>query len=149
MMSNNTNDFVAVIDLDTVMPGSMLFDYGDGVRSTCTSAEEAEIDLNKIHINQELFKAYTDGYMSEMAKFLKKEEVQLMIDSILIMTLELVMRFLDDYINGDTYFRIDYEMHNLDRARNQIKLVQDIEKNYKEMNQYILNSYNKYKKNVL
>ncbi len=141
MMNKDTGDFLAVIDLDTVMPGSMLFDYGDGIRSTASSVSEDEKNLKKVSINLELFQAYTDGYLSEMAPYLKYEEVSLMAESIRIITLELAIRFLNDYINGDTYFKIDYDTHNLDRARNQIALVKDIEKKMDYMNNYILESY--------
>ena len=147
MMNKDTGDFLAVIDLDTVMPGSMLFDYGDGIRSTASTSTEDEKDLSKVSINLELFKAYTDGYLSEMAPYLEYEEVSLMAESILIITLELAIRFLDDYINGDTYFKTNYEGHNLDRTRNQLKLVEDIERKLEYMNNYILESFNKYRKN--
>ena len=146
MMNKKTGDFLAVVDLDTVMPGSMLFDYGDGIRSTSSTATEDETDLSKVSINLDLFKAYTDGYLSEMAPLLKYEEVSLMAESIRIITLELAIRFLNDYINGDTYFKIDYEKHNLDRARNQLKLVSDIEEKLDFMNNYIMESYAKYRK---
>ena len=145
MMDKNSNDYIAVIDLDTVMSGTMLFDYGDGIRSTASSASEDETDLDKVYIDMKLFQAYTDGYLSEMAPYLTSEEVSLMAESIRIITLELSIRFLNDYINGDTYFRTTHEKHNLERARNQLKLVLDIEKNMDEMNKYILKSYNKYK----
>lgn len=144
MMNKKTGDYLAVIDLDTVMPGSMLFDYGDGIRSTASHASEDETNLDEVYLDLELFKAYTDGYMSEMAKCLAKSELELMGESIRIITLELAIRFLNDYINGDTYFRIDYETHNLDRARNQLKLVEDIESKMEDINKYILDSYNKY-----
>ena len=146
MMNKDTGDFLAVIDLDTVMPGSMLFDYGDGIRSTASTVSEDEKDLTKVSINLELFKAYTDGYLSEMAPYLKYEEVSLMAESIRIITLELAIRFLNDYINGDTYFKIDYDTHNLDRAKNQIQLVKDIESKLEYMNSYILDSYEKFRK---
>ena len=145
MMNEKTKDFLAVIDLDTVMPGSMLYDYGDGIRSTSSSAPEDEKDLDKVFIVDELFEAYTDGYMSEMAPYLTYEEVSLMGESIRIITLELAIRFLNDYINGDTYFKINYDKHNLDRARNQIKLAKDIENKLDDINKYILNSYDKYR----
>ena len=144
MMNKETGDFLAVIDLDTVMPGSMLFDYGDGIRSTCSTASEDEKDLSKVSINLDLFEAYTDGYLSEMAPYLEYEEVCLMAESVLIITLELAIRFLDDYINGDTYFKTDYDKHNLDRTRNQLRLVEDIESKLEIMNNYIQKSYYKY-----
>ncbi len=145
MMNQKTGDFLAVIDLDTVMPGSLLFDYGDGVRSTASSAKEDEKDLSKVNINLELFKAYTDGYLKEMAPYMTYEEVSLMGESIRIITLELAIRFLNDYINGDTYFKISYEKHNLDRARNQLALVKDIENKLEYINSFINESYKKNK----
>ena len=145
LMNKDTGKFMAVIDLDTVMPGSMLFDYGDGIRSTASSAKEDEKNLSKVYIDLDLFQAYTDGYMSQMADYLTKTEVSLMAESIRIITLELAIRFLNDYINGDTYFKIDYPHHNLDRARNQLKLVCDIEEKLDYMNTYIYKSYERYK----
>jgi len=144
MMDKNTGDFLAVIDLDTVMPGSMLFDYGDGVRSTASTAKEDETDLSKVSIDLKLFEAYTDGYLSEMAPYITEEELDLMGDSIEIITLELAIRFLNDYINGDTYFKTEYKTHNLDRARNQLKLVEDIERKKDYIKNYIEQSYLKY-----
>lgn len=144
MMNKDTGDFLAVIDLDTVMPGSMLFDYGDGVRSTASTAKEDETDLSKVSLDLELFKAYTDGYLSEMAPYITDIELELMGDSIEIITLELAIRFLNDYINGDTYFKTEYPTHNLDRARNQLKLVEDIEMKKDIIKNYIEESYKKY-----
>ncbi len=149
MMNMNTGDYLAVIDLDTVMPGSMLFDYGDGIRSTASTTAEDERDLTKVKLNLELFKMYTDGYLSEMAPFLTERELMLMGESIRIITLELAIRFLNDYINGDTYFKIDYEEHNLVRARNQLELIKDIESKLPVIESYILNSYEKYGGRIL
>ncbi len=145
MMNKETKDFLAVVDLDTVMPGSGLYDYGDGIRSAASNAEEDEKDLNKVFMRNELFEAYTDGYLSEIAPYITEEEIKLMGSSIILMTFELAIRFLDDYINGDTYFKCNYETHNLDRARNQIKLVEDIEGKIDYINNYILENYKKYK----
>ncbi len=146
MMNKKTGDYLAVIDLDTVMPGSMLFDYGDGVRSTAASAKEDETDLDKVSLNLELFEAYTKGYLSEMANSITYEELSLMGESIRIITLELAIRFLNDYINGDTYFKTNYEKHNLDRARNQIALVKDIESKMEYIKTYIRKCYDEYHK---
>ena len=144
MMNKDTGDFQAVIDLDTVMPGSLLFDYGDGIRSTASTAKEDETDLSKVSINLELFEAYTDGYLSEMAPYMTYEELTLMGESIRVITLELAIRFLNDYINGDTYFKTNYEKHNLDRARNQLALVLDIESKLEYINNYIQESYQRH-----
>jgi len=145
MMNKNTGDYLAVIDLDTVMPGSMLFDYGDGIRSTASNAKEDETDLNKVSLNLELFEAYTKGYLSEMAPYITEDELSLMGESIRIITMELAIRFLNDYINGDTYFKINYEKHNLDRARNQLALVSDIENKLDYINQFIVDCYEQHK----
>lgn len=145
LMNKDNGDYLAVIDLDTVMPGSLLFDYGDGIRSTASNAKEDEKDLTKVYLNLELFEKYTDGFLSEVYTFITPDELSLMAESIRIITIELAIRFLDDYINGDTYFKIDYPTHNLDRVKNQIKLVEDIESKLEYMNSYIYKSYNKYK----
>ena len=145
MMNKDTGKFMAVIDLDTVMPGSLLFDYGDGIRSTASSALEDETDLSKVYLDLDLFRAYTDGYLEEMAEYITIDELFLMAESIRIITLELAIRFLNDYINGDTYFKVNYEKHNLDRVRNQIALAKDIESKLDYMNTFIMETYNKYK----
>ena len=103
-----------------------------------------QTDLSKVGLDFELFKTYTDGYMSEMVPYIKQEELSLMSESIRIITLELAMRFLNDYINGDTYFKINYPTHNLDRARNQLALVKDIEKKMDDIKEYISESYKKH-----
>lgn len=143
LINQETGEYVSVIDLDTVMPGSVLFDYGDGIRSTAASSKEDETDLSKIFLRLDLFQYYTDGFLSEMAPYLTKTEVSLMGESIRVITLELAMRFLNDYINGDTYFKTDYKEHNLVRARTQIKLVKDIEEKLDYINDYISKSYEK------
>lgn len=144
LMDSVTKEPVAVIDLDTVMKGSGLYDYGDGVRSAASNALEDETNLGNVYINMDMFKAYTDGYLSEMAPYLNKCEVDNMANSIKVITLELAIRFLDDYLSGDTYFKTNYEYHNLDRCKNQLKLVNDIDGKLEEMNSYIKESYNKY-----
>lgn len=144
LMDSVTKEPVAVIDLDTVMKGSGLYDYGDGVRSAASNALEDETNLNNVYINMDMFKAYTDGYLSEMAPYLNEEEILNMANSIKIITLELAIRFLDDYLSGDTYFKTNYDDHNLDRCKNQLKLVNDIDEKLEDMNSYIKESYNKY-----
>ena len=146
MMNKKTGDYLAVIDLDTVMPGSLLFDYGDGVRSTAASAKEDETDLSKVSLDLKLFEAYTKGFLSEVSNNITYEELSLMAESIRIITLELAIRFLNDYINGDTYFKINYEKHNLDRARNQIALVKDIENKMEYIKHFIKECYDEFHK---
>ncbi len=145
ILNEQAKDFLAVIDLDTVMPGSGLYDYGDGIRSATSNAAEDEADLSKVYLRMDWFECYTDGYLSELAPYLVAEEVRLMGEAIRLLTLELGMRFLDDYINGDLYFKCDYATHNLDRARNQLKLVEDIESKMEDIQGYIQKSYEKYR----
>ena len=147
MIDATTDEFLAVIDLDTVMPGSLLYDYGDGIRSTAATAFENETDLRKVGLDLELFKAYTDGFLSEMASCITEEEVALMGESIRIITLELAIRFLDDYIVGDMYFKVDPNRprHNLERAQNQLALAQDIAKKMPDIEKYIKECYKRYR----
>ena len=118
-----------VIDLDTVMPGLALFDFGDLVRSAASTADENETDLNKIRLDQDLLKALTDGYLSTASGFLNTAEKELLAASPAVITFELAIRFLTDHLAGDTYFRTKYPGHNLVRARNQLQLLRSMEEN--------------------
>ena len=111
------------------------------IRDRACTAKEDEHDLSKVKMDLDLFKAYTDGYLSEMSESLTYEELSLMAESVRIMTLELAIRFLNDYINGDTYFKTDYDKQNLYRTRAQIALVKDIESKLDLMDSYIKESY--------
>ncbi len=117
---------VCVIDLDTVMPGSMLYDFGDALRMGGSTAAEDETDLDKVRFDVKAFEAFAIGYLSEMADDLTETEFELLPFSVKLLTYECGIRFLTDYLNGDTYFKIHREHHNLERARNQFKLVEDI-----------------------
>ena len=142
LMNKETLDYLAVIDLDTVMPGSMLFDYGDGIRSTACTSLEDEHDLTKVKIDLELFESYTKGYLREISNCITQEELNLMAKSIEIITLELAIRFLNDYINGDTYFKVEYNKQNLYRTKAQLALVKDIETKLDYMDSFIKKCYN-------
>lgn len=128
---------LCVIDLDTVMPGSLLFDYGDALRFAASSGSEDERDIDKIWFDLNKFTAFTKGFLTEMSNYLTKDEIELMPVSALLMTYECGIRFLADYLNGDTYFKIHREGHNADRCRTQFKLVWDIEKKIPEMKKII------------
>lgn len=145
LVDKNTGIGIALIDLDTVMPGSSLFDLGDGIRSACSNAFEDELDVNKIFLNLEYTKAYLKGYLEEMANYLSNDEINYMAVSIKILTYELTIRFLTDYINGDTYFKIKYKEHNADRFKNQYTLLNDIDKKLDEINKYVIKTANLYK----
>ena len=137
MMDNTTNEGICVIDLDTVMPGSVLYDFGDSIRFGASTAAEDEIDLTKVSMSLELFEAYTAGFLSEAGDSLTKEEIELIPFSAKLMTLECGLRFLTDYLNGDTYFKIQREHHNLDRTRTQMILVADMERKMNDMKQIV------------
>lgn len=133
LIDEKTNKAICVIDLDTVMPGSALYDFGDAIRSGAATTFEDDPNLKNVGINMEYFKRFTEAYLSETKEILLQTEIDNLALSCRIITLELAMRFLNDYINGDTYFKCNYENHNLVRARNQIKLVEQMEKHYDEM----------------
>lgn len=132
-----TDEAVCVIDLDTVMPGSALYDFGDALRIGASTAAEDETDLSKVHFDKEYFRGFAKGYFEEMKEYLTQKEIELLPFSAKLLTYECGIRFLTDYLNGDTYFKIHYEQHNLDRARNQFKLVSDIDKLEEELNKII------------
>lgn len=129
-----TNEAICVIDLDTIMPGLSLYDFGDSIRSGAVTSDENEQDLDKYGLDITLFKSYTEGFLSEAGHALNDEEIANLAFSAKLMTLECGVRFLTDYLNGDTYFKTDYPEHNLVRCRTQFKLVEDIEKHLDEMN---------------
>ena len=137
LMDESSHQGISIIDLDTVMPGSALFDLGDGIRSACSNSFEDETDSQKIFLNLDLTKAYLKGYLEEMALYLSSDEINNIGLSIKILTYELAIRFLTDYINGDTYFKIKYPRHNADRFYNQYLLLKDIDKKLDEINKYV------------
>lgn len=137
MFDARTNEGICVVDLDTVMPGLALYDFGDGIRFGANKAAEDEPDLSKVGIDLVLFEAYTKGYLSQCGKSLTKEELRHLAFSAKLMTLECGMRFLTDYLNGDVYFKTDYPRHNLVRARNQLRLVEDMERHMEDMDKIV------------
>ena len=121
-----SGEATCVIDLDTVMQGSMLYDFGDALRMGGSTAAEDETNLDKVSFDIEAFEAFVKGYLSEMKEQLTPMELELIPFSVRLMTYECGIRFLTDYLNGDTYFKIHREHHNIDRARNHFKLVVDM-----------------------
>lgn len=126
LLDKITGEPVCVIDLDTVMPGSVLFDFGDAIRFGASSAAEDETDLDAVYMREDMFDAFSRGFISGLEGSLTEAEILALPMGAMIITLETGIRFLTDYLNGDTYFRIHYPTHNLDRARNQFKLVADM-----------------------
>ena len=133
IFDKDSNKAICVIDLDTVMPGLALYDFGDSIRFGANTAAEDEKDLSKVSISLEYFKAYADGFLSQAGGSLNACEIDNLAFASLLMTFECGMRFLIDYLNGDTYFKTAYPEHNLVRARNQFALVADMEKHMDEM----------------
>ncbi len=128
---------VCVIDLDTVMPGLTLYDFGDSIRFGANRAAEDEKDLSKVYCDLELFRQYTKGYLEECISMLTDNEIRLLAFSARLMTLECGMRFLTDHIDGDLYFKIHRPEHNLDRCRTQFKMVADMENKADEMERIV------------
>jgi Phosphotransferase enzyme family len=129
LIDSETGEGICVVDLDTVMPGLSLYDFGDSVRSAANLAAEDERDLSKVTFDLQVFDHLTHGYLDSAREFLTPLEIDYLPFSAMLITFECGMRFLTDYLSGDTYFRIHRSGHNLDRCRTQFKLVEDIERN--------------------
>ncbi len=140
----NTDKGICVIDLDTIMPGLSLYDFGDSIRSGANKAAEDESDLSKVGIDLDLFEVYVDGFLSETADSLCDAEIENLAFGAKLMTFECGIRFLTDYIEGDVYFRTTHPEHNIVRARNQFALVADMEKHMDEMNAIVARYKEKY-----
>lgn len=138
ILFNKTDDKpVCVIDLDTIMPGTIIYDFGDAIRSGTNTASESERDLSKVQFNFEYFEAFARSYISTYGKKITNVEKQYLAFGAKLMTLECGIRFLDDYLDGSRYFKIHYPDQNLVRARNQFKLVEEMEKVFDKMNEVI------------
>ena len=128
-----THEPVCVIDLDTIMPGFSVNDFGDSIRFGASTAAEDEKDLSKVHFDISLFDAYAEGFLKGCGGLLGESEIMLLPEGSKMMTVECGMRFLTDYLSGDTYFRTAYPEHNLDRCRTQFKLVEEMEEQWDDM----------------
>ncbi len=131
LFDTDTKEAICVIDLDTIMPGSSLYDFGDGIRTSATLG--AEDDVNSIGLDLNAYEAYVKGFLDGTNGSLVKKEVELLPFSVLLLTQEVAMRFLTDYLDGDVYFKTSFSDHNLARTRAQIKLIKDIEANMDKM----------------
>jgi Phosphotransferase enzyme family len=137
MLDDATCEGVCVIDLDTVMPGLALYDFGDMVRTTTSPATEDERDLSKVTMLFPLFEALTRGYLESASGFLTPSERRCLAFSGKLITYEMGLRFLTDFLAGDKYFKVHREKHNLDRCRTQFKLVESIEQQEDQMNHLV------------
>ena len=133
LMDKRTGEGLCVIDLDTVMPGSLLYDFGDAIRFGANTAAEDEPDVSKVHFDLYLFELYTRGYLEAAGAALTDTEKEYLPWGAKLMTLECGIRFLTDYLQGDTYFKVSRARQNLERCRTQFKLVADMENVWDEM----------------
>lgn len=137
MIDDKTGQAICIIDLDTIMPGLSIFDFGDSIRFGANTAAEDEQDLSKVSLSLPLFETYARGFIEGCDGSLTENELKMLPQGARLMTLECGARFLTDYLSGDTYFHIAREGHNLDRCRTQFGLVADMEKKWTEMEQII------------
>ncbi len=137
LMDSKTRKGLCVIDLDTVMPGLAMNDFGDSIRFGASTADEDEPDLSKVSCDMGLFEVYTKGFIEGCGGKLTEKEIELLPMGAKVMTYECGMRFFTDYLQGDTYFKIHREGQNLDRCRTQLKLVADMEKKWDTMQEIV------------
>lgn len=137
MMDNGTGKGICVIDLDTVMPGLSVNDFGDSIRFGASTAAEDEKDLNKVSFDLHLFEVYTKGFLKGCEGALTQTELEMLPYGAILMTFECGMRFLTDYLDGDHYFKVHREGHNLDRCRTQFKLVKEMEEKLSQMKEIV------------
>ena len=139
-IDKNTGEALSVLDLDTVMPGAVAYDFGDAIRFIANTCLEDDPDIEKVKLDIDKYRAFCKGFVAEIKDNLTELEKENLNLGVFTMTVELAVRFLTDYIQGDTYFKTRYPGHNLDRARNQIALAKDILNKKQEMDN-ILSEY--------
>lgn len=137
MMFDADGNVLCVIDLDTVMPSYIFSDYGDFLRTAANTEAEDSPELDKVAFRMDIFKAFTEGYLSTASKFLTPLEIEMLPYAAALFPYMQAVRFLTDYINGDTYYKIAYPEHNLVRTRNQVRLLESVEQNQPEMKRFI------------
>ena len=137
MMFDKDGTVLCVIDLDTVMPNFIFSDFGDFLRTGANTGKEDDKNLDNVNFNMDIFKAFTEGYLSTAQQFLKPIEVENLPYAAALFPYMQCVRFLTDYINGDTYYKIEYPEHNLVRTKAQFKLLESVEENMKEMKEFI------------
>ena len=137
MLDVLTGEAMCIVDLDTVMPGCALYDFGDMVRTTTSPTLEDELDLSKVKMQMPMFRKLAEGYLSSAGKFLTNSEKAHIAFSGKLITFEIGLRFLTDFLSGDSYFRIHRPGHNLDRCRTQFKLVESIERQEEAMQKFV------------
>lgn len=146
ILLDENDQALCVIDLDTVMPGYVAYDFGDASRTIINCAAEDEADLDKIILNIPLFSAYAEGYFESASNFLTFNEIESLIEGVLLFPYMQAVRFLTDYLNGDVYYKIQHESHNLQRTRAQLRLALEVENHRDELNRIIIATAAKYKR---
>lgn len=146
ILFDKQGNVLCVIDLDTVLSSTCLNDYGDAMRSYTNTGLEDDENLDNVSMNLDIFRGYTQGYLSETASFLNQTEIDYLAFSAKYITYEQVLRFLMDYIDGDKYYKVKNQTHNLVRARAQYKLLQSMEAQYTQMCDIVKEEISKYKK---
>jgi thiamine kinase-like enzyme len=137
LLDDETFNPVAVIDFDTIMKGTICYDFGDAIRAGCNSAEEDEADLSKVYFDFEKYEAFAKGYLRTLGQYITEEEKDNLAFSCILITFECGIRFLTDYLQGDCYFKTHYDKQNVNRTRTQFKLVADMEERFEEMKQVV------------
>ena len=133
ILFNSTGNAISVIDLDTVMPGVVHYDFGDAIRTIAAKALEDETQLELVGIDIDLYKAFTQGFLNEVGSLLTQKEIEYLPKAPRMMAFMMGIRFLADYLRGDTYYKVKHPEHNFQRARNQMALIMDMEKKDQEM----------------
>ena len=137
LFDEKTFENLAVVDLDTVMPGLVAFDFGDAIRFSANTSVEDETDLSKVNFDLVKYESFTKGFIETVGKTLSEKEKETMALGAITMTVECGMRFLTDYLDGDKYFKVEHPEHNLDRARCQLHLAKDMIRHFAEMNEIV------------
>lgn len=133
LIDKDTGKAICIIDLDTIMPGSLLYDFGDSIRSGCNTALEDEKNLDVVHFDIDLYRSYCKGFLRGIGDKITDKELEMLHIGAIVITLECGIRFLTDYLDGDVYFKTDYPDHNLVRCHTQFKLVEEMERQSDEM----------------
>ena len=145
VLLNEDDHAQCVIDLDTVMPGYVAYDFGDSIRTIANTAPEDEVNIGLIDINTSLFESYTNGYLEEGVHFLTESELDSLLKGVLLLPYAQTVRFLTDYLEGDHYYKIQSPEHNLQRTRAQLALVKKLEENRDKLGQIIMDTWHQYK----
>ena len=132
-----SGEYICMVDFDTIMPGYSIYDFADAVRSGANLTGECETDLSRVSLSLEYFEAFASGYLKAASKYLSQKEIDCLACSVFVLSFECAARFLADYLDGDVYFKTDYDNHNLERARNQLALSYDIKDKMAEMTSII------------